>query len=53
MNSAFANCNQLKQVNVKSFNTSSVTNMNSMFSGCENLESIDVSNFDTKNVKNI
>ena len=47
----FNNCNQLKYLNISSFDTSSVTIMENMFTSCKNLESLDLSNFDTSSVK--
>ena len=47
----FNNCNQLKYLNISSFDTSSVTIMENMFAGCVKLESLDLSNFDTSSVK--
>ena len=40
-------------MNLKSFNTSSVTNMSLMFSGCSSLTSLDLSNFNTSSVTNM
>ena len=46
----FCDCNKLKTLDLRGFDTSNVTNMGSMFSGCSALESLDLSSFDTSNV---
>ena len=53
MNNLFANCQNLKQVDVSPFNTASVTDMSYLFSNCKNLKQIDLSNFDTHSVTNM
>ena len=42
----FSGCSSLEILNLKSFDTSEITNMNGMFSGCSNLETLGVSSFD-------
>ena len=42
----FSGCSNLEELNLKSFDTSEITNMNGMFSGCSNLETLEVSSFD-------
>jgi surface protein len=49
----FYGCSSLKELNISSFDTSSVNNMKSMFFGCKKLTSLDLLNFDTRNVINI
>ena len=46
----FASCDNLKHVNVSSFNTSIVGDMEGMFCSCYELTSLDLSNFHTRNV---
>ena len=46
----FANCYALKNVDVSSFDTSSVGDMNSIFYNCSSLTSLDIKNFNTSNV---
>lgn len=48
--SMFSNCNSLKQIDLKKFNTSGATNMSRMFFNCGKLESIDLSHFNTGKV---
>jgi len=48
----FYGCNQLRELDVSSFDTSEVTIMQAMFRGCHNLTELDVSNFETSRVKN-
>lgn len=49
----FANCNDLKSVNLADLDTSQVTNMRNMFSSCKALTSLDLSNLDTSQVTNM
>ncbi len=49
----FYQCSNLINLNLKNFNTSSVTNMNSMFSDCSNLKMLNISNFDVSKVTNM
>lgn len=49
----FYDCKSLKELDLSSFDTSSVTDMRGMFNGCKNLKEIDVSGWDTSNVKNM
>ena len=44
---------QLKQLDLSSFNTSNVSTMLSMFNGCRALEYLDVSSFNTENCSDI
>ena len=53
MNNMFNNCANLKQLNLKSFDTSSVLNMGMMFYGCQSITSLDLTNFRTKQVANM
>ncbi len=53
MSGMFANCSNLKQLDLSSFNTSNVTYMSNMFNGCKKLESLNLSSFDTSNVENM
>ena len=48
----FSNCSSLEKLNLKSFNTSEITNMTGMFSGCSNLETLGVSSFDITKSEN-
>ena len=43
----FDECKTLIKLDLKNFNTSSITSMQSMFDTCENLTEIDISTFDT------
>ena len=47
----FSNLTEI--VNIKNFNTSSVTNMGGLFCGCYKLKSIDLSSFNTENVEDM
>ena len=49
-NFMFAECDQLMNINLSTFNSENVTNMNSMFYECNSLTSIDLSNINTENV---
>ena len=46
----FSNCENIIQLDLSSFDTSSATNMNNMFSYCNKITSLDLSSFDTKKV---
>ena len=49
----FANCSSLKDLNIKNFNTSNVTDMTRMFDGCSSLEKLEIKKkFDTTKVTN-
>lgn len=50
MNSMFANCENLIELDLRSFDTRRVRYMYSMFESCRNLVSLDVSSFDTSKV---
>ena len=50
MNHMFWSCANLTMLNLRSFNTSNVTNMASMFDHCSSLSILDLSSFDTSNV---
>ena len=50
MYSLFYQCKQLKEVNFRNINTSSLENIGALFSECSNLISIDLSNFDTSKI---
>ncbi len=47
MSNMFANCASLSELNLLSFDTSSVTTMREMFSSCLSLNYIDLSSFET------
>lgn len=47
----FSGCQELKSLNVSSFDTSQVISMEYMFYNCKNLESLDLSNFNMSNVR--
>ena len=49
----FSNCKNLTSLDMRSFDTSAVTNMSGMFAECENLTSLDVSSFNTSHVTNM
>ena len=50
MESMFYSCDNLKQINISSLNTSITGTMQGMFSHCHSLTSLDLTNFDTRNV---
>ena len=50
-NQMFEHMESLESLNLRSFNTSIVTDMSGMFCHCEKLTSLDVSHFDTSSVK--
>ncbi len=50
MDQMFANCIDLKQIDLSHFDTSNVTSMMGMFGGCSFLQELDVSNFNTAKV---
>ncbi len=50
MGAMFAGCDNLKSLDLTSFNTANVTNMNDMFAGCIRLETLDLTKFNTANV---
>ena len=50
MGAMFAGCDNLKSLDLTTFDTTNVTNMNDMFADCIRLETLDVSRFDTTNV---
>ena len=45
----FSECSNLKELDLKSFNTSNVSNMEWVFFVCINLEKLDNINFNTEN----
>lgn len=49
----FAGCTNLKTVDLKGLDTSSITNMYAMFSGCTSLTGIDLSGFRTESVSDM
>ncbi len=51
MQDMFSGCSSLKELNLSSFDTTSVVDIQNMFSGCESLESLDLSSFDTRRVR--
>ena len=48
--SMFGDCRSLTNLDLRSFNTSNVTDIRSMFFGCSSLTYLDLSSFDTSNV---
>jgi surface protein len=46
----FKSCKNIKELDVKNFDSSSVTDMTNMFSSCESLKNINLKNFKTQNV---
>ena len=50
MDQMFANCMDLKQIDLSHFDTSKVTSMMGMFGGCSGLQELDVSSFNTAKV---
>ena len=53
MNGMFADCQDLANLDLSSFNTAKVKNMQYMFNNCENLTTVDLSSFNTANVENM
>ena len=53
MNEMFSFCKNIKELDLSSFNTCSVTIMDNLFRECHKLQSIDLSNFNTSNVKSM
>ncbi len=51
MQAMFCGCSSLKELNLSSFDTSSVVDIQDMFGGCKSLESLDLSSFDTRRVR--
>ena len=49
----FADCKNIINLDLSSFNTQNVTNMHCMFFGCSDLENINLSGFNTQNVTNM
>ena len=49
MHSMFYGWNNLREINLSSFNTQNVTDMEYMFYGCNNLREINLSSFNTQN----
>ena len=49
----FADCVNIKKLDLSKFNTKNVNNMNGMFLLNESLEELDLSSFDTSNVENM
>ena len=47
----FDGCENVKDVDLSSFNTKNLESMKFMFSSCSNLENINLSNFDIKILK--
>ncbi|RGG09190.1 BspA family leucine-rich repeat surface protein [Ruminococcus sp. AF27-12AA] len=47
----FYNCSSLKEINLKYFETSNVTDMRCMFSNCSSLKYLDLSSFDISKSK--
>ncbi|MDT2662671.1 BspA family leucine-rich repeat surface protein [Enterococcus hulanensis] len=53
MESMFANCTQLQELELSGWNTSKVVNMYAMFYGCTQLEDLNLSGWETSNVENM
>ncbi len=53
MNSMFAECRDLREINISHFQTTSLTDMSKMFFDCRRLRKINLTTFDTKEVKNM
>ena len=51
MQRMFLNCTKLENLDLSSFDTSSITNFEKIFYHCTSLKSLDVSHFNTSNVK--
>ena len=49
--SMFDLCTSLKEINLKYFDTSNVTNMSGIFFGCSSLKYLDLTSFDISNSK--
>lgn len=49
----FEGCKSLKELDVRNFDTSEVTDMSNMFSFCTSLTKLDLSHFNTSNVTNM
>ena len=45
MNNMFEDCRDLKNLDLRSFNTGNVIEMNLLLSDCKNLKSLDLSSF--------
>ena len=52
MQRMFLNCTKLENLDLSSFDTSSITNFEKIFYHCTSLKSLNVSNFNTSNVTN-
>ncbi len=50
MNSMFSGCSKLKNLSVKTFDISELTDMGFMFYGCSSLTDLDLSTFDTRRI---
>ena len=46
----FSSCDELKELNISSFDTTQVTDMSDMFTYCSELKELNLSSFNTKNV---
>ncbi|MBD5424525.1 MAG: BspA family leucine-rich repeat surface protein [Allobaculum sp.] len=46
----FADCYNLKTLEISTWNTSAVKNMSEMFAGCHHLETLDLSTWNTSSV---
>ena len=53
MDSTFAYCSSLTEIDLSGFVTDKVDNMHMMFYGCSSLQSLNLSNFNTEKVKNM
>ncbi len=51
MNSTFANCSSLEELDIKNFKTEKVVSLNKMFYSCESLKSLYLPNFDTSKIQ--
>ena len=45
--SMFSECDKIKSINFKTFNSNDIIDMNNMFYNCENLEDINLLSFET------
>lgn len=53
MHGMFEGCDELKSIDISSFDTSNVEDMSYLFSECESITSINLTNLDTSNVKDM
>lgn len=53
LNSLFEGCENLRKLDLSSFDTSKVTDMSNMFKNCKKLRKLDISHFNVENVKSM